>query len=87
MVCPLSVGLWRFVDIAWWTSAEKELTSWLSAYAVLLYVVLILVFLSHMVSGEGSGIWLYRFLIIAFSVCMFSSIFFFFFFYEWCDLL
>ena len=54
--------------IAWWTSAGKELTSWLSACAVLLYAVLIFfVFLSRMVSGEGSGIRLYRFLTIAFS--------------------
>ena len=36
----------------WWTSAGKELISWMSAFAV---------FLSHMLSGEGCGISLYRF--------------------------
>ena len=48
---------------------ERALASWLSAFAVLLPVVyfLIFVFLSPMVSGEGSGIRLDRFLIIAFS--------------------
>ena len=42
-VSPLSVSLWLFVHfrIAVWPSAGKELTSWLSAYAVLLNVVLI----------------------------------------------
>ena len=53
--------------IVWWTSAGKELTSWLYDCSVLLYAVFIFVFLSRIVSGEGSGIRLYRFLIIAFS--------------------
>ena len=50
-----------YVDICW-----EELTSWLSACPVWLYAVLIFGFLSYMVSGEGSGIRLYQFLIIAF---------------------
>ena len=53
--------------ITWWTSVWKELTYWLSVCAVLLYTILIFSFLSRMVSGEGSGIQLYRFLIIAIS--------------------
>ena len=46
----------------------KELTSWLSACAVLLYAVMIFfMFLSRMVSGAGWGIRLYWYLVIAFS--------------------
>ena len=41
------------------------------AFTVLPYTVLIFVFLSLMVSGEGSGIRLYRFLSIAFSSTLF----------------
>ena len=72
MVCPLHVGLWRFFfiilyRIAWWSSAGKELTPWLSACAVLLHAVLICFVPFPYVYGEGSGIRLYRFLIIAFS--------------------
>ena len=54
-----------------WTSAGKELISWLSDCAVISLCRLdLFVFLSHMMSGEGCGIQLYRFLIIAFSSTM-----------------
>ena len=48
--------------IAWWTSAGKELHSCCFTLCRLDFL-----FLSRMVSGEGSGIRLCRFLIIAFS--------------------
>ena len=47
-----------------------KLTSWLSACAVLFFILCrpdLFVFLLCIVSGEGSGIRLYRFLIIAVS--------------------
>ena len=65
--------LWLFYSfimfkIASWTSTGKELISWLSDCAVISLCRLdLFVFLSRMVSGEGCGIQLYRFLIIAFS--------------------
>ena len=64
-MCPILLvfdDLLILFRIAWWTSAIKELTSWLSAYAGLDFL-----FLSRLVSGEKSGIRLYRFMIIAFS--------------------
>ena len=45
---------------ALWTTAGKELTSWLS-------IVYLIVFLSRMVPGEGCGILLYWFLFISVS--------------------
>ena len=52
--------------IAWWTSAEKELTSWLSDCAVLLYAVLIVcVPFPYVVWGRMWNL-IYLFLIIAF---------------------
>ena len=51
----------------WWTSAGKELTTWLSACAVLPYAVLIFCVPFPYGIGEGGGTRLYRFLTIAFS--------------------
>ena len=67
-VCPLPVNVFDFLFILirtdWWSSAGKELSSWLSACAVLLYAV-ITVGISFP-SGAGCGISLYRVLMIAF---------------------
>ena len=58
--------------MTWRTLAGKELTSWLSACAVFSLVQFwLFVFLSGVVSAEVYEIWLYRFLIIAFSSTLF----------------
>ena len=64
--CLVFDFLWDLFRIAWWSSVGKMLSSWHSACAVLLYSVLF-VFLSHWMSGIECWIWLYRFLVIAFS--------------------
>ena len=57
--------------VASWTSTGKELISWLSDCAVISLCRLdLFMFQSRMVSGEGCGIRLYRFLTTAFSSTM-----------------
>ena len=66
IVCFLFVfdDLLVLFKIAWWTSAGKKLTSWLSACAVLLYVVLIFCVPFLYAVLEGCGIHLYRLTLI-----------------------
>ena len=69
-VSPLPVifdYLFNMFKVASWTSTGKELISWLfDCAAISLCRLDLFVFLSRMVSGEGCGIRLYQFLIIAF---------------------
>ena len=51
----------------WWSSAGKELSSWLSVCLFYIMPSQLFVCVSHLVSGAECGIRLYRFLIIVFS--------------------
>ena len=55
MVYSSSFAFCSFIlfRIAWWPPAGKELSSWLSACAVLLYAVLTVFFFSRLVSGTS----------------------------------
>ena len=57
--------------IAFWPSAEKELSPWLSARTVYFVPSKLYVFLSRLVFGASCGICLYPFLIIVISSIMF----------------
>ena len=67
--CLYLTFLFVLFKIARLPSFRKVLSSWLSTGAVLRYAVLLFVllfvFISHLVSGAGCGIWSYQFLIIA----------------------